>query len=194
LDVTQNNFAAENGLGGALIQADRPDEAFLHFQRAAAIAPNDPLSHADMGTYLHQNGRLPEAIQQYETAVKLTSNPGLLANTYTNLGSAYRQTGDYARAQQSFTRALQLDPTRFNVWLQLGKLASDEGQFDSAIQDYSRSIELQPTAEGYLQLSRVLDLAGHHPEAARARDEGLKLSNDRAAAEQAARALSVERF
>jgi hypothetical protein len=40
----------------------------------------------------------------------------------------------------------------------------------------------------------VLDLAGHHPEAARARDEGLKLSNDRAAAEQAARALSVERF
>jgi protein O-mannosyl-transferase len=194
LDVTQNNFAAENGLGGALIQAERPDEAFLHFQRAAAIAPNDPLSHADMGTYLHQNGRLPEAIQQYETAVKLTSNPGLLANTYTNLGSAYRQTGDYARAQQSFTRALQLDPTRFNVWLQLGKLASDEGQFDSAIQDYSRSIELQPTAEGYLQLSRVLDLAGHHPEAARARDEGLKLSNDRAAAEQAARALSVERF
>ncbi len=194
LDVTQNNFAAENGLGGALIQADRPDEAFHHFQRAAAIAPNDPLSHADMGTYLHQSGRVPEAIQQYEIAVRLTNNPGLLANTYTNLGSAYRQTGDYTKAQQSFTHALQLDPTRFNVWLQLGKLASEEGQFDLAIQDYSRSIELQPTAEGYLQLSRVLDLAGHRPEAIRAHDEGLRLSNDRAAAEQAARALSVERF
>ncbi|MGA7753610.1 MAG: tetratricopeptide repeat protein [Candidatus Sulfotelmatobacter sp.] len=194
LAVTQNNFAAENGLGGALIQANRPDEAFLHFQRAAAIAPNDPLSHADMGTYLHQNGRLPEAIQQYEAAVQLTNNPGLLANTYTNLGSAYRETGDYVRAQQSFARAIQLDPGRFNVWLQLGKLASDQGQFDLAVQDFSRSIELQPTAEGYLQLSRVLDLAGHHPEAVRARDEGLKISNDRAAAEQAARSLSVDRF
>ena len=194
LDVTENNFAAENGLGGALIQAGRPDEAFLHFQRAAAIAPDDPLSHADMGTYLHQNGRLPEAIEQYETAVRLTSNPGLLANTYTNLGSAYRQAGDFTKAQQSFTHALQLDPTRFNVWLQVGKLASDEGQFDVAIQDYSRSIELQPTADAYLQLSRALDLAGHHPEAVRAHDEGLRLSNDRTAAERAARSLSVERF
>jgi hypothetical protein len=45
-----------------------------------------------------------------------------------------------------------------------------------------------------MQLSRVLDLVGHHPEAVRARDEGLKISNDRAAAEQAARSLSVDRF
>ncbi len=194
LDVTQNNFAAENGLGGALIQAGRPDEAFLHFQRASAIAPNDPLSHADMGTYLHQNGRLPEAIQQYETAVRLANNPGLLANTYTNLGSAYRQTGDYTKAQQNFSRALQLDPARFNIWLQFGKLAADEGQFDLAIQDFARSIELQPTSEGYLQLSRVLDLAGRHLEAVKAEDEGLRLSNDKAAAEQAARSLSVDRF
>jgi len=194
LDVTQNNFAAENGLGGALIQAGRPDEAFLHFQRASAIAPNDPLSHADMGTYLHQNGHLPEAIQQYETAVRLANNPGLLANTYTNLGSAYRQTGDYTKAQRNLSQALQLDPARFNVWLQLGKLAADEGQFDLAIQDFAHSIELQPTSEGYLQLSRVLDLAGRHLEAVKAKDEGLRLSNDKAAAEQAARSLSADRF
>src|ERR1035438_1599859 len=40
LSVTENNFAAEDDMGGALIQADRPDEAFLHYERAASIAPN----------------------------------------------------------------------------------------------------------------------------------------------------------
>jgi tetratricopeptide (TPR) repeat protein len=194
LAETHDNFAAENGLGGALLQAGRPDEAFNHFQRAASIAPDDPLSHADMGTYLHQHGRLQEAIKQYEAAIQLTNNPGLLVNTYTNLGSAYRQMGDYERSQQSLNHALQLDPTRFNVWLQLGNLALDEGQADPAIQDLSHSIALQPTPEGYLQLSRALELGGHHAEATSAHDEAVRLSNDKGAADQAARSFSVDRF
>jgi len=133
LSVTENNFAAEDDMGGALIQADRPDEAFLHYERAAAIAPDDPVSHANMGTYFHQQGRLREAIEQYETAIRLTNNTGLLVDTYTNLGEAYRQLGDYARSRESFDHALQLDSSRFNIWLGTGNLALDEKRLDLSL-------------------------------------------------------------
>jgi tetratricopeptide (TPR) repeat protein len=194
LAETQDNFVAENGLGGALIQANRADDAYPHFQRASMIAPKDPLSHADMGTYLHQHGRLSEAVAQYEMAVQLTSNPGVLVNTYTNLGSAYRQMGDFTESQASLNQALRLDPSRFNTWLQQGNLKMDEGQVDEAIADYSRSIELQPTGEGYTQLGRALDLVNRHSDALAAQAGAQRLTSNKAAAEQAARAMSVERF
>jgi len=193
LSVTESNFAAEDDMGGALIQADRPDEAFLHYERAASIAPKDPVSHANMGTYFHQHDRLREAIEQYETAIRLTNNTGLLVDTYTNLGSAYRQAGDYARSRESFDHALQLDSTRFNIWLGTGNLALDEKRLDDAIRDFSHSLELQPTVEGYLHLGRALVLVNRRPEALMAYQQALQLSPDSKEAEQAVASLLAGR-
>jgi len=185
LAVTEDNFAAEDDMGGALVQGDRADEAFPHFERAASIAPNDPVSHADMGTYFHQHGRLQEAIEQYEIALRHTNNTGLLADTYTNLGFAYRQLGNYAKSQESFDHALQLDPTRFTAWLGTGNLALDEKRYDDAIRDFSRSVELQPTGEAYMHMGRALTLENRRSEALVAYRQALKLSNS----EEAERAV-----
>ena len=193
LSVTENNFAAEDDMGGALIQADRPDEAFLHYERAASIAPKDPVSHANMGTYFHQHDRLREAIEQYETAIRLTNNTGLLVDTYTNLGEAYRQLGDYARSRESFDHALQLDSSRFNIWLGTGNLALDEKRLDDAIRDFSHSLELQPTVGGYLHLGRALVLVNRRPEALMAYQQALQLSPNSEEAEQAVASLSAGR-
>ena len=79
----------------------------------------------------------------------------------------------------------QLDPTRFNVWLQVGKLASDEVAIrcrDPAYHFLALDRVAADRRPASFQLSRALDLAGHHPEAVRAHDEGLRLSNDRTAA------------
>src|SRR3984885_1904370 len=191
LAVTEDNFAAEDDMGLALIQADRADEAFPHFERAAPLAPNDPVSHANIGTYFHRHGRLQDAIEQYEIALRLTNNAVLLADTYTNLGSAYRQLGNYARSNESFDHAVQLDSSRFNVWLGIGNLALDEKRFDDAIRDFSQSVELQPTLEGYLQLGRALALVNRRPEALTAYQQALKLSPNSEKAEQAVASLST---
>lgn len=192
LAVTHDNFAAEDGLGGALVQRGRDDEAYVHFQRAAAIFPNEPMSHANIGTYLQLHGDLPQAIQQYELVLRLTDSPRLCAVVYANLGSAYRKSGDYNQAQTNFDHALQLDPLLPGTWMGMGDLALELNKVDDAIRDFSRAIELQPTAEAYLHLGRTFAQANRRPEALQAYQQALKLSPQSSAAQQAVDRLSQE--
>jgi Tfp pilus assembly protein PilF len=190
LEVTQNNFVAEDNLGGALVLEGRADEAFPHFEAAARINPRDPMSHSNLGAYLQTHGRLREAITQYELAIALTSDPGLLAQAYANLGMAHRALGEDEPARQSFDKALRLDPNQANAWLGMGLLAQKQGKLNEAITDFSRSIELQPTGEAYLDLGRSLQQAGRGPDALDSYRQALKLSPYLVEAQQAADALT----
>jgi Flp pilus assembly protein TadD len=190
LEVTQNNFVAEDNIGGALVMEGRADEAFPHFEAASRINPNDPMSRSNLGTYLQTHGRIAEAIKQYESAITLTSDPGLLAQAYANLGAAQRALGEDEPARQSFDKALQLNPNQANAWLGIGFLAQKQGRLNEAISDFSRSVELQATGEAYLDLGRSLQQAGRGPEALDAYRQALKLSPHLAEAQQAADALT----
>jgi protein O-mannosyl-transferase len=193
LAVTQNNFVAENNLGGALILQGREEEAHPHFEAAARINPNDPMSHSNLGIYLQKHGQMREAVTQYETAVNLTSDPGLLAQTYANLGAAHRTLGDDEQARKDFDQSLRFNPNQYNAWFGLGLLARKQGKLDEAISDLSRSVELQPTAQGYLELGRALEQAGHVPEALDAFQQALKISPELVEAQQAADALRQQK-
>jgi tetratricopeptide (TPR) repeat protein len=193
LSVTENNFVAENNLGGALILQDREEEAHPHFEAAARINPKDPMSHSNLGIYLQKHGQMREAIKEYETAVSLTSDPGLLAQTYANLGAAHRALGDDEQAHKDFEQSLRFNPNQYNAWFGLGLVAQKQGKLDEAISDISRSVELQPTAQGYLELGRMLAQAGHVPEALDVYQQALKISPDLVEAQQAADALRQQK-
>ena len=189
LAVTENNFVAEDNLGGALTLEGKEEEAYPHFEAAARINPRDPLSRGNLGTYFQTHNRMREAVAQYDAAVNLTSDSGLLAQTYANLGSAHRALGDDEQAHKNFEQALRLNPNQFNAWLGLGLLAQKQGKLDDAISDLSRSVELRPTAQGYLELGRTLGQAGRVPAALDAYQQALKISPDLVEAQRAADAL-----
>jgi Tfp pilus assembly protein PilF len=189
LQVTQNNFVAEDEFGGALTQLNRFDEAYPHFVRAAQIQPADPVSHSNIGAYLHQHGHPAEAIPQYEIAASLTTDARVLATTYANLGSAFCDTGNYAKAHAAFDRSIRLNPNRFNTWLGMGLLAEREGKLQDAIRDFVRSLQLQPSDQGYLELGRTLAQSGQKAEAIAAYELALKVSPDLTEAQQALNAL-----
>ena len=123
------------------------------------------MSRSNLGTYYQTHKQMHEAVAQYEAAVELTSDPGFLAQTYANLGAAYRALGEDELAYKSFDQSLRFNPNQFNAWLGLGLLAQKQGKLDEAISDLSRSVQVQPTAEAYFQLGRVLAQTGHIPEA-----------------------------
>ena len=193
LAVTENNFVAENNLGGALILEGKEEEAHAHFEAAARINPKDPMSRSNLGIYLQKHGQMREAVAQYEAAVELTSDPGLLAQAYANLGSAERAMGEDEPARKSFQQSLRFNPNQFNAWLGMGLLAQKQGKLDEAVSDLSRSVELQPSAQGYLELGRTLAQAGHVPEALNAYEQALKISPDLVEAQQAADALRQQK-
>jgi tetratricopeptide (TPR) repeat protein len=189
LAVTDNNFVAEDNLGGALILEGKEEEAHPHFEAAARINPRDPMSRSNLGNYFQTHNQIREAVAEYEAAIELTSDPGLLANTYANLGAAQRALGENEPARKDFEQSLHLNPNQFNAWLGLGLLAEKQGNFQEAISDLSRSVQLHPSAQGYFELGRALAPAGRVPEALNAYQQALNLSPDFTEAQEAADAL-----
>ena len=190
LAVTDKNFIAQNNLGGALLLLGKPDEAYAHFQAAAEINPNDPMSRSNLGAYLQEHGKLSEAMAQYDRSISLTSDPGLLAATYANLGTAYRNLGEDEKARDSYDQALRLNPNQSNAYLGLGELLEKQNQLDDAIRNYSRSVELRPTATGFLLLGHALETEARRPEALAAYQSALKLSPELPEAQHAVHELS----
>ncbi len=189
LAVTQNNFIAEDNLGGALILEGKEEEAHPHFEAAARINPKDPMSRSNLGTYAETHNRPDEAIAFFRQAIELTSDSTLLAQTYANMGAAQRTLGEDAQAQHSYEQSLRFNPNQFNAWLGLGLLAQKQGRPGDAITDLSRSVEIQPTAEAYFQIGRMLEQVGHPAEAVDAYQEALKISPDLKQAQRALDAL-----
>jgi tetratricopeptide (TPR) repeat protein len=190
LAVTGKNFIAQNNLGGALLLLGKPDEAYAHFQAAAEINPNDPMSRSNLGAYLQEHGKPSEAMAQYDRTISLTSDPGLLAATYANLGTAYRTLGEDEKARDSYDQALRLNPNQSNAYLGLGELLEKQNQVDDAIRNYSRSVELRPTATGFLLLGHALETEARRPEALAAYQSALKLSPELPEAQHAVHELS----
>jgi tetratricopeptide (TPR) repeat protein len=189
LQVTERNFVAEDSLGAALVQQQRFDEAFPHFLKAAQYEPNDPAARLNIGAYLHQHGHIADAIRLYKLALALTPDARLRSTTYDNLGTAYRQLGEDAKAEAALEQSVQLNPNQSNAWLGLGLLAEQQGQLNEAISDFSRSVALQPTAESCFYLGRVLAQSGRRSEALDAYRNALRISPDLVEAQQAMDAI-----
>lgn len=66
---------AEKNLGDALHVLGRPDDALAHLQNAATMQSADPARHIDLAEDLAECGRLPEAVAEYEEAIRLTGEP-----------------------------------------------------------------------------------------------------------------------
>lgn len=188
--VTGRNFIAQDNLGGALLWLGKTDEAYLHFQAAAEINPLDPMSRSNLGAYLQEHGHMAEAIEKYNRVITLTSDPGLLAATYANLGAAYRKLGEDEKARTSYDQALQLNPNQYNAYLGLGELLEKQSRLDDAISNYSKAVELRPTDTGFLLLGRALERTGRRLEALAAYQAALKLSPEMPEAQHAVDALS----
>jgi len=193
LAVTQNNFVAEDNMGGALVLLGRADEAFPHFQAAAEINAADPVSHLNLGAYLQEHGRMNEAIEQYRDVIQLTGDSALLGSTYANLGTAYRNLGDDQQARENYDQALQANPDQFSAYLGLGLLLEKQGKWDEAVAALSRSVALRPTVEGYVHLGHVLKLENKSDAALAAYQQALRLDPNSTAAQRGVAATVSDR-
>jgi tetratricopeptide (TPR) repeat protein len=189
LAITENNFVAEDNLGGALLLRGEVEAAYPHFASASRINPEDPMSRSNLGAYAQSHGNFQEALIQYGRVIALTSDPGLLAQVYANRGAAQRELGDDAAARQSFEASLRLNPNQFNAWLGLGLLAEKQGGYQEAALDLSRSVGLQPSAQGYLHLGRIFSHLNRRSDAMVAYENALKVDPDLTEAQRATAAL-----
>jgi tetratricopeptide (TPR) repeat protein len=99
------------------------------------------VAHHVMGVQLFQAGNVPEAIKEYELALRL--NPDY-AKAHLNLGIALEQTGRTPEAIEQYQRVLRLHPDYTKALLDLGIKLEQRGQLPEAIQQYEQALRLDP--------------------------------------------------
>jgi len=108
IEVTLPNYIAEDNLGGTLEERGHLDQAIVHYRRAAAIHPTDPISAFNIAYYEQRHGNLRESIEQYKRSIVLTTRTSLKVLALRNMGYAYGDLGEHDQARQCFDEAMKL--------------------------------------------------------------------------------------
>ncbi|MDX1981538.1 MAG: tetratricopeptide repeat protein [Bryobacteraceae bacterium] len=117
-------------LAQAHLGRNRRDRAIEWYRRALARDPNFVPALASLGSALRREGRLPEALQTLENAVRLAPrNP----TARHELGEALRESGRTAEAIAAFAEAIRLDPNFADAHNSLGGVRGEEASFRQAI-------------------------------------------------------------
>jgi serine/threonine-protein kinase len=133
------------------------DSAITLFTRALEIDRNYGLAEAELGTAYwskYESGKdkkfIPKARQACSKAVEL-GNAG--ASGHVCLGVLENGAGNYEKAVDEFTRAIQLDPTSDVAYTGMGSAYERLGKLNDAEKTYQQVINLRPRYwKGYNQL------------------------------------------
>jgi tetratricopeptide (TPR) repeat protein len=165
LAVTKGNFFAHDALAGYLTRHGRMAEGCIHSEKSLEIFPEDVIAQESLGVCYQAKGEPDKAILQYQSVLRMAGDGGIRTTAYANLGSIYRQRGEYRLAKENFDSALQLNPKLPIALVGEGLLAQKGWDFSRASEQYARAISVEPTSIGYLLLARALEQCGRSAEA-----------------------------
>jgi tetratricopeptide (TPR) repeat protein len=162
-------------LAGALLQQDRPDEAFVELVAALLIDPLDAGAHAGIGQIHLNAGRYDAAVTALRRAVELSADHAearyALATALMRLGNTQEATRELERFEQA-QRRLLADRRRsmaLDVVKEEAALRTAEGNFDTAIALYEKASTLGTDPGVYRQLAELYAKVGRIEDAMRAR-------------------------
>jgi tetratricopeptide (TPR) repeat protein len=145
------------------------------YSRALQMAPHNFRVRMNLAVAYQAQGRLPEAIAQYEQAAALqVSFPATFS-----LGVAYAQAGDLPQAERSFRQAIALEPRVSETYVRLGMVRIARNDAPEAEQLFRTALAISPIAPGYhFAMGMALAEQGKREAALAAFQEELRLYPD----------------
>ncbi len=130
---------------------------------AAAKFPNDSGVHFNLGNALARLGRMTEAVEQYEQAVRIRPN---FADAQNNLGMVLEQAGRVPEAIIQFKQTLQTRPDYAEAHNNLGMALDQVGRVPEAIIQFEQALQIRPDYfEAHNNLGMAFAQTGRMPEA-----------------------------
>lgn len=139
----------------ARLAVDRKDgaEALRRLDVMKAVAEGDPAVQLLRARSLALTGRTAEALRVLEQAEKTADS----AAACYSLGVAFAESGDYSRAEQLFSRALQAEPANVDILSNLGLAALRAGHPQRSQEVIQAALAIRPDdPELLFQLGRAL--------------------------------------
>jgi protein O-mannosyl-transferase len=168
-----NNYLGYNGLGKALDDLGRKDEAIRACKEAIRLVPEYSEAQYNLGTILLRLGKPEEALPHFKTALQETPNN---ANAHENLGNAYLKMDKLAQATAEYASAAVLAPDN-PVFLQvLGIALLRQSKWSEAATVLTEALKLDPkNADANRNFGIALVNQGKRVEAIRYFSEAVRL-------------------
>lgn len=93
-------------------------------EKALLMKPGDPDALFSLGILHSRKGECDKAIETFYQVLKATSESGLLADTYNNIGRCQYKKRQYKKALQAFSRGIEEDP--MNEELRMNRKAAQQ--------------------------------------------------------------------
>jgi len=162
LAVTKNNYAAENYMG-MLLRDGRPNDAFVHFQKAVRINPNYADAQRNLAGQLFDLGRFEEAAAHYQKSLELDP---VCAWAETGLGLALYKAGRLDEYLSHLEKGVQYEPDNASRQHVLGVALYEKQKPMEAILHLRQAVRLEPNnAKYHTALGVALLEQGHLDEA-----------------------------
>ena len=115
------------------------------FRNYLASFPNDARAHNNLGVALQRLGRVGQALEAYEAAVR--ANPAHGDGWY-NVGAAHQVMGNIAAAENAYRRAVSVNPSLAEAHREYSMLRLAQGDFSA---DVWRAFRYRRDCEGFVR-------------------------------------------
>jgi tetratricopeptide (TPR) repeat protein len=133
-------------------------------------------AHTILGVEQFQAGKAPEAIKEYEQALRLDTD---YLKAHLNLGMALEQTGRAPEAMEQYELALRLNPDYVKAHRNQGVVLEQTVRVQEVIERYEQALRLKPDdAEAHYNLGNALAQVGRVPEAIEHFQQALRIKPD----------------
>lgn len=154
----------EYAAGLALQKAGNPGEAIGHYQKAAAIKPDEPAYQEAIATCYQQLKNFDQAIAAYDQAIALAKKAGKAkdadlyqqqresaaeekAGPIVDQALAAYQAGDFAKAADLYGQVIQIVPNIAKMHTSRAAALQAGDDFNGALQEYQKGFDLDPKGE-----------------------------------------------
>ena len=178
-----NYVSAQNSFqkGETLFLENKPQEALVYLEAAAAENPNNVRTFLYLGITYEQLDRIDEAIAVFKRILPRAGDD--TAHIAFNLGNAYFKKENTALAEEYYTQALKADPAYASAYLNRANSRIKNGSIHEALGDYEQFLSLEPLSPKRTQVEALVLLV----RAEFASEEQRRIMAEAAAREEAER-------
>lgn len=170
--------SAHYKLGISYLNDNAMQAAFLEFQKAIELNPDDKLAHYALGHIFYLQKKNADALKEFERVIKI--DPGY-SEAYNYAGTVYESKGDLDSALKSYQKALKnkLYQTPQFVHFNIAGIYLKQKKIQESIVELQEAINIDP---GYALAHRLLGeayvMSGDDKSALHSFEESSRLSID----------------
>ncbi len=148
--LNPNKAVYHLGRSIALCRLDLFNDALEAIRKAEKLGYSATLLRYYYGYIYFRMGKFPDAVKQYDLAIKANSN---FAHAYCDRATAHMRMKNYKAALDDYNTALQIMPNAYFVYMLRADVRAAQGNYNAAIQDINYAVQMADDDDDFVFLN-----------------------------------------